>query len=127
MHQVGCNLVQQQATLGQCFSHELEVEVVEVTQTAVDELGGPCAGACSPVTCFDDAGAQTAGRCVEGNACAGNAAAYNQDVKFFIDHALECLGAGFGSQLRLLCKVLGAHVVLFLLVPRVRHGVSSCI
>ena len=126
MHEVGCNLVQQQAALGESFGHELEVEVVEVAQAAVNELGGPCTGACSPVTCFDDAGAQTAGCCVEGNTCTGNAAAHNQDVEFFVDHALEGLGAGLSGQLGLLCNVLGAHVVLFLVVPRERRGVSSC-
>ena len=126
VHEVGCNLVQQQAALGESFGHELEVEVVEVAQAAVNELGGPCTGACSPVTCFDDAGAQTAGCCVEGNTCTGNTAAHNQDVEFFVDHALECLGAGLSGQLGLLCNVLGAHVVLFLVVPRARRGVSSC-
>ena len=92
----------------------------------MDKLGGPCTGACSPVTCFDDTGAQTAGCCVEGNTCTGNAAANDQDVEFFVDHALECLGAGLSGQLGLLCNVLGAHVVLFLVVPRARRGVSSC-
>lgn len=122
VHQVGCDLVQQQAALGQCFGHELEVEVVEVAQAAVNELGGPCAGACSPVACFDDTGAQTAGCCVEGNACTGDAAADDQDVEFFVDHALERLGAGLGGQLRLLCNVLGAHVLLFPVLPLVRRG-----
>ena len=91
MHEMGCNLVQQQAALGESFGHELEVEVVEVAQAAVNELGGPCTGACSPVTCFDDAGAQTAGCCVEGNTCTGDAAADDQDVEFFVDLLLSAL------------------------------------
>ena len=111
VHQVGCNLVQQQAAFGEGLGHELEVEVVEVAQAAVHELGGPGAGACCPVAGFDDAGAQAAGCGVEGDAGAGDAAADHEDVEFFIGHALESLGAGCSGQLRLLCKVLGAHVL----------------
>ena len=75
------------------------------------KLGGPSAGTCGPVAGFDDAGAQATGYSVEGDTGAGDAAADHEDVEFFGAHALESLSAGCSGQLRLLCKVLGAHML----------------
>ena len=61
--------------------HEGEVELVEVAQAAVDELGGPRGGARGPVAHLHDAGAQAAGRGVQGDAGAGDASADDQHVQ----------------------------------------------
>ena len=124
MHQVGCNLVQQQAAFGEGLGHELEVEVVEVAQTAVHELGGPGAGTCGPVAGFDDAGAQATSYSVERDTGAGDTAADHEDVEFFGAHALESLSAGCSGQLRLLCKVLGSSYVCSLLFYGGRYGAA---
>ena len=72
---------QQAAALGEGLVHEGEVELVEVAQAAVDELGGPRGGARGPVAHLHDAGAQAAGRGVQGDAGAGDAPADDQHVQ----------------------------------------------
>ena len=72
---------QQAAALGEGLVHEGEVELVEVAQAAVDELGGPRGGARGPVAHLHDAGAQAAGSRVQGDAGAGDAAADDEEVQ----------------------------------------------
>ena len=62
---------------------------------------------------------------VERDTGAGDTAADHEDVEFFGAHALESLSAGCSGQLRLLCKVLGAHMfVLFFSTGPLRGGIA---
>jgi len=43
-HEVGGNRAEEEATFVECFSHQSEVELLEVSEPAVDELRGAARG-----------------------------------------------------------------------------------
>ena len=92
---------EQSASFGERLVHEGEVELVEVAQAAVDELGRPARGAAGPVAHLDDAGAQAARRGVQGDAGARHPAADDEDVEALRRaQLLEGSGAPVGGQCR---------------------------
>ncbi|MPM65144.1 hypothetical protein SDC9_112036 [bioreactor metagenome] len=81
MHQVRGDGVEQQAALGEGLGVQVQVGLVEVAESAVDEPGGARRGAGRPVLHLDQAGAQASGDGVEGDPGAGDASADDEDVE----------------------------------------------
>ncbi|MPM57096.1 hypothetical protein SDC9_103914 [bioreactor metagenome] len=80
---------QQQAAFLEGLGDQLEVQLVEVAQPAVDELAGAARGALAPVAGLDDSGAQAPGRGIEGDPGAGDTSTDHEDVELLVRHRLE--------------------------------------
>ena len=91
-HQVG-RQVDHQLALEQCLAHKAEVEVLEVAQPAVHELGRAAGGARGVVGLLHEGDRVPARRRVERHARAGDPAADHHDVELV---ALQC-GEGVGA------------------------------
>ena len=89
LHQVGSQLLQQQPTLGERFLHQVEVELLEVANTAVNQLGRAAGGSGSPVLCFDHTDVQTARSRIQSTARAHDAATNDKNVEFFCRHGSQ--------------------------------------
>jgi hypothetical protein len=79
--------------LEQRFAHEAEVEVLQVAQTAVDELARPRRRAGRVVVALHERDAIAAGRGVEGDAGARDPAADHEHVERFTGQRVDGVGA----------------------------------
>ena len=80
--------------LEQRLAHESEVELLQVAQAAVHELGGAAARSGGEVGLLDQADAVAAGGRVEGDARARDAAAHDHDVELVGGERGDRVGAG---------------------------------
>ncbi len=87
-HEVWCGLAQA-LPLGEALVDEGVFALLEVAKPAVHELGRLGRGSRSEVVSFDERSAQPAGRRVEGNPRAGDAAAHHQHVEVLIAEPRE--------------------------------------
>ena len=81
MHQVRSDLVHQQAPLVERLPHQFDIQILQVSQPAVDQLAGAARGAGRPVPFLDQGHGEPATGCVEGDAAPGDAAAEHQHIK----------------------------------------------
>ena len=81
MDQVRRDLLDQQAALVQRLSHELDVEVLEVAQPAVDQLAGTARSAGREVTFLEQGDRQAAAGGIQCDTTAGHAPAHDEDVE----------------------------------------------
>ena len=109
LDQVRGQPVHQEVALLEGLRHEREVQLHEVAQPAVHQLGGARGGALGPVLRVDDGGGQTTGGRVQGDPSARDAAADHQDVHGVLRHGAEVVVA-------LLCVQRGQW-----------HGCRSCL
>ena len=98
MHQMRRDLLEQQAALVQRLAHEADVEMLEVAQTAVDQLARAARRAGGEVALLDQSHGQAAARRVQGDAAAGHAAADHEDVERLRREARERRSAGLGPE-----------------------------
>ena len=75
------DLLDEEPPLVQGLAHELDVEVLEVAQPAVDQLAGAARGAGGEVALFDQGHRQAAAGGVEGDPAAGHAATDDEHVE----------------------------------------------
>ena len=87
-HEVG-GVVAQPLALGERLVDEADVALLEVAQPAVDELRGLRRRARGEVVALDERGAQPAGRGVEGDPRAGDAAADDEHVEVLVAEPRE--------------------------------------
>jgi hypothetical protein len=81
----------EQAALGQRLVHQMQLELLQVAQAAVDQLAGSTGRAGSQVTSLDQGDLEPTGGGVEGGAGAGDPAADDQHVELLVTHpAGEC-------------------------------------
>ena len=81
MDQVGGDLLNQEAPFMQRLAHKLDVEVLEVAQTAVNQLAGAARGPGSEIPLFYERHRQAAAGRVQSGAAAGHATAYDEHVE----------------------------------------------
>ena len=79
--QVRCQPGGEQAALPQRLVHQAELQLLQIAQSAVDQLAGPAGGPGGQVAGLDQGHRQPAGRGVHGRTRAGHPAADHQDVK----------------------------------------------
>ena len=82
-----------QLALQQRLAHQAEVEVLEVAQAAVDQLGGAARGAGGVVLALDQGHAVAARGRVERHAGAGDAAADHHEIEAVPLEGGECIVA----------------------------------
>ena len=70
--------------LGQRLVHQVQLELLQVAQAAVDQLAGPAGRAGGQVAGLDQGHLEPAGRGVQGRAGAGHPAADDQDVELLV-------------------------------------------
>ncbi len=95
VHEVRCELVEQQAALAECLGDEPEVEHLEVAQAAVDQLAGATRRTGGEVAGVDESDRQSTGRGVERGTTADHAGTDDEDVERLRGHGVErCLAIG---------------------------------
>src|SRR5699024_10920054 len=82
-HQVRCDGGEQQSAFVQRLTDQFEVELFEVTQTAVDEFAGSAGGTGGKITCFDQPRRQSTGDRVQCDTRTDDAPSDDEDVEFF--------------------------------------------
>ena len=99
---------QQPATFPEGLGHQLEIEVVKVAKPAVHQPGRTRRRSGGPVLALDDGGAQAAGRGVESDPCAGDAATNDEDIEFLGGHGLKgCSTLFLGQDCHVMAPSLG--------------------
>ena len=98
-------VLEQSLPFVQCLVDETDVAVLEVPQTAVDELGALRRGPAGEVVTLDERGAQAPCRGVERDAGSGDPAADDEHVELLVAESLEHRGAvergsGHGADAR---------------------------
>ena len=76
--------LEQKSALDERLPHEPEVQLLQVTDAAVHELGRPARGAAAPVAGLHEPDAQAAGDRIHGAAGSDDAAADDEDVEFLL-------------------------------------------
>ena len=89
LHQVRCDPLQQQAAFDEGLAHQAEVELLEVADASVHELGAAAAGAGRPVARLQHPDAQAARDGVERRTGADDAAADDEDVELLLAHVVQ--------------------------------------
>ena len=83
-HQVRGDPAGEQPALGQRLVHQMQLELLQIAQAAVDQLAGPAGRAGGQVTGLDQGHAQAAGGGVQGRAGAGHPAADDEHVELLV-------------------------------------------
>ena len=91
-NQVRRKALQQQTPFLQRLANEPEVEHLQVTQAAVDQLARAARRARGPVSGLEDPDRQATGHGVNRGSCADHPAPHNEQVELFSRH--RRLGAG---------------------------------
>jgi len=89
VHQMGRDLLDQQTSLLQRLAYQLDVELLQIAQTAMDQFAGTAGRSGRPVPLLDHGDPQPAARSVKGDAAAGGAAADDEHVEEVGGEALE--------------------------------------
>src|SRR5664279_897722 len=96
--QVRAERVQDQRPLAQCLEHQMEVELLEITQTAVHQFRGTTGRAGGHVARLDQADGQPPAGGVQGGAGADDAGSDHQDVQLCRGKVFQCLGPAGRTQ-----------------------------
>jgi len=80
-YQVRRELREQQVPLGERLADQMEVEHLEVSQAAVDQFARAARGAAGPVLGLHNADLEASGHGVEGDTCARDTTADDQDIE----------------------------------------------
>jgi hypothetical protein len=83
----------QQSALGQRLVHQMQLELLQIAQTAVDQLAGPAGGAGGEVTGLDQGHLEAPGRGVDRSAGTGDATTDHQDVELLVTQPPQVGGA----------------------------------
>lgn len=100
LHQVRGQPLQQQPTLLQRLPYEREVEHLQITQPAMDQLARPARRAGSPVARLDQPGRESSCGRIQRRPGADHARPHDQHVQFALGQRGERLGTLRGSQCR---------------------------
>ena len=101
MDQMRSDLLDQEPPFVQGLAHQLDVEGLEVTQPAVDQLAGAARGAGREIALFDQGDRQTAAGGVEGDAAAGHAATDDEHIEDVVCQVSQRASAVLRAQRRL--------------------------
>ena len=96
LDEMRCESLQQQPALLERLAHEAEVELFEVPDAAVHELGRPARGSARPVPGLDHADAQPSGHGVECAAGSDDSPTNDEDVELLLLQR----GYGFAALIR---------------------------
>src|ERR1017187_3804794 len=74
----------QDTPLAACLEDQLEIALLEIAESPVDQLGGTAGGAAGKIRLFDQPHVESAERRIPGDTCPKNASANDQDVKVLV-------------------------------------------
>ena len=97
-HQMRAEVGEHEGLLGEGFPDQREVELLEVSQPAVDQLARAARGAGRPVALLDQCDREAASRGVERRSGTGHPPTDDRDVEGLLRHAAERLRAVFRSE-----------------------------
>ena len=90
--------LQEDLAFSEGLCDQVELEGLEVSQAAVDELARAARRARRPIALLDQCHAQPASGCVESGSSSRDAAADDRDVEHLVAHAPQGLRAVFGAE-----------------------------
>ncbi|BCB80234.1 hypothetical protein Pflav_066440 [Phytohabitans flavus] len=97
-HQVRGEAGREQAPLGERLVHQVQLELLEVAQAAVDQLARPARRARRQVTGLDQRDAQPSGGGIQRGARAGDTATDDEDVEALGPQPVQVGGAPLGES-----------------------------